>query len=114
MGQSKLYLEDHFPSPLRHTWIEFRRSHVSMLGLWLLIMFMVVIIFAPGISPFSPTEQNTDVILLPPAWNSSGTIVHLFGTDSLGRDVLSRVIYGSRLTFGISIMLVLIAMLVGF
>ncbi|WP_438863929.1 ABC transporter permease subunit [Neptunicella sp.] len=114
MGQSKLYLEDHFPSPIRHTWIEFRRNHVSMLGLWLLIMFIIVIIFAPGISPFSPTEQNTDVILLPPAWDSSGTIVHLFGTDSLGRDVLSRVIHGSRLTFGISILLVLIAMLIGF
>ncbi|MBC3766437.1 ABC transporter permease subunit [Neptunicella marina] len=114
MGQSKLYLEDHFPSPVKHTWIEFRRNHVSIIGLWIFLFFVAVIVFAPGIAPFSPTEQNTDVILLQPAWDNSGTIVHLFGTDSLGRDVLSRVIHGSRVTFGISILIVLIAMLVGF
>ena len=114
MARSKLYIEEHYPSPLKHTWIEFRKSHVSLAGLWLLGLFLIIVIFAPGLAPQDPTQQHVDVLLLPPAWDSSGSVQYIFGTDSLGRDLLSRVIYGSRVTLGVSILLVLVAMLIGF
>ncbi|MDN4504144.1 ABC transporter permease subunit [Alteromonadaceae bacterium BrNp21-10] len=113
MARSKLYIEEHYPSPLKHTWNEFQKSHVSLTGLWLLCIFLVIVIFAPGLAPFDPNKQQVDILLLPPSWDSSGSIQYLFGTDSLGRDLLSRVIYGSRVTLGISILLVLISMLIG-
>src|SRR5262249_33264001 len=53
-------------------------------------------LFAPLIAPHDPNEQNLVAILLPPAWASGGEATFPFGTDSLGRCVLSRLIYGAR------------------
>ena len=57
--------------------------------------------------------QQIGDLLIPPAWDPNGGISHLFGTDALGRDLLSRIIYGCRMTFGISLLLVLVAMVLG-
>jgi len=57
--------------------------------------------------------QQIGDLLIPPAWDPNGGISHLFGTDALGRDLLSRIIYGCRMTFGISLLLVMVAMLLG-
>ena len=53
-------------------------------------------LFAPLIAPHDPNEQNLLTTLLPPAWVEGGDSAFLLGTDSLGRDVLSRLIYGAR------------------
>lgn len=98
---------------MSQTWQEFKKSHVAFVGLCALISFIVVILVGPFVTPYSPVEQNTDALLIPPAWAPNGGISYMLGTDALGRDVLTRVIYGSRVTFGISIFLVLMAMLVG-
>lgn len=113
MLKSDLYLEEEFPSPLRQTWLEFRKSHIAFVGLCFLLFFILVIILGPVFAPYSALEQNTDALLIPPAWAPNGGISYVLGTDALGRDVLTRVIYGSRVTFGISIFLVLMAMAVG-
>ena len=113
MSRSSLYEEEFFPSPLRQTWMEFKRSHWAFAGLWILIFFVFVIIVGPFLAPYQPLEQSPDNLLLPPAWSDSGDIRYIFGTDSAGRDILSRVIYGSRLTFGISFLVVILSVSVG-
>lgn len=113
MSRFSLYQEELHPSPLQHTWHEFKQSHIAVLGLWFLSFFIVMVVIGPLIAPFDPLTQNTDALLIPPAWEGNGGIRHLFGTDALGRDLLSRLIYGSRMTLGISLLLVLVAMLVG-
>ena len=60
---------------------------------------LLVTLFPGQIAPSSPTDQRLAERLRPPAWMDGGTTGHLLGTDSLGRDVCSRVIYGARTTF---------------
>lgn len=113
MPRPSFYQEEYYPSPMRHTWTEFQRNHIALTGLWCLLFFILAAILGPALMPYGPLQQNTDMILLAPAWDANGDLNHLFGTDSLGRDLLSRVIHGCRITLGSSVILVLIAMLAG-
>lgn len=113
MPNISLYQEEFHPSPLVITWREFKKSHVALLGLWLLLFFIVLVVLGPFLAPFDPLFQNPNAFLVPPSWEPNGSIRYLFGTDSLGRDLLSRLIYGVRMTLGISILLVLLSMLIG-
>ena len=113
MSRFKLYQEEFHPSPLQHTWIEFKENHLAVGGLFCFLFFLVIILLCPILAPFDPLMQKTDAILIPPAWGANGGIINVFGTDALGRDLLSRVMYGCRMTFGISIILVLVAMFIG-
>lgn len=108
-----LYQEEFHPSPLENVWIEFRRSHLAVVGLVCIVIFLLITIFAPILAPYDPDLQNTNTLLLVPAWESNGSISHLFGTDALGRDVFSRLLYGARVTFGSSLIIVFIAVLIG-
>jgi len=77
-----------------------------------LVMFLVVVlaaVFAPMISPYDPLKQNLRDAKIPPAWSEGGTWDHPLGTDNLGRDLLSRVIYGSRVSLTVGFIGVLIA-----
>src|SRR3989449_8405567 len=69
---------------------------------WVSFFSIAVLIFvavlAPFIAPHSPTEQSLPDKLRPPAWQEGGSTTHLLGTDVLGRDVLSRIIYGARVS----------------
>src|SRR5438094_670539 len=69
----------------------------------------LVAVLAPLIAPHSPTEQSLPDKLLPPAWEAGGSARHLLGTDVLGRDVLSRLIYGAR----VSLIVAAVALLAG-
>ncbi|MGS2720466.1 ABC transporter permease subunit [Paraglaciecola aestuariivivens] len=113
MPQYSLYQEEHHPSPLQFTWMEFKENHVAVAGLFCFMFFIIITIFCPLLAPFDPNMQQTADLLIPPAWDPNGGITHLFGTDALGRDLLSRVLYGCRMTFGISLLLVITAMLLG-
>ncbi|NMH59585.1 ABC transporter permease subunit [Alteromonas ponticola] len=113
MAQFSLYQEEFHPSPWQKTWREFRSSHVASLGLIILIFFLIFALFAPILAPYDPLQQNVNALFLPPSWSVNGTISHLFGTDALGRDLFSRIVYGCRVTLGSSILLVLLAMIIG-
>ena len=91
-----------------HGWLEFRTNRLALLGLWILILLVLIAIFAPWLSPHDPFEQNLSNRLLP-----LGAEGHLLGTDSLGRDILSRLIYGSRITLYIVGLVALIAPVLG-
>jgi peptide/nickel transport system permease protein len=74
---------------------------------WVAFVIIVVMTFvavsAPLIAPHSPTEQSLPDKLRPPAWQEGGSITHLLGTDLLGRDVLSRLIYGARVSMTVAL-----------
>ncbi|MDP3256110.1 MAG: ABC transporter permease [Bosea sp. (in: a-proteobacteria)] len=81
-------------------WLAFRRNPLAMVGLCIIIALLLVAAFAPLIATADPLAQNLDRRLLPP----SGT--NFFGTDSLGRDIFSRIIYGTRVTLVIVLLVV--------
>ena len=75
----------------------------------IIAVMVLVAVLAPLIAPHSPTEQSLPDKLLPPAWEAGGSTKHLLGTDVLGRDLLSRLIYGAR----VSLIVAAVALLAG-
>ncbi len=69
-----------------------------MIGLAILVMLVLLALFAPLIAPHSPFDQQLSRRLLPPFWVDGGSSLHLLGTDHLGRDYLSRLLYGARVS----------------
>jgi len=88
-------------------WLAFTRNRLSWVGLALLATIVLVAIFAPSLAPYDPLEQNIVARLEPPSAE------YLLGTDSFGRDVLSRLIYGARISLFVGFVAILIAMVVG-
>jgi peptide/nickel transport system permease protein len=89
------------------------RSARVLVGLAILVVIAAAAILAPWIAPHDPNEQNLISTLLPPAWAEGGDSSFLLGTDGLGRDVLSRLIYGCRVAVTVAAVAAFGAMLVG-
>lgn len=85
----------------------------ATLAALLLFSFVIVAVFAPILAPHSPTLGTLSARLLPPAWIDTGRSQFLLGTDHLGRDVLSRLIYGARISLSVGLAAVLVAGTVG-
>ena len=113
MSKFRLYLEENNRSPLKQLWREFRRQHSAMAGLFLFIGFFVISLLAPLVTPHDPYLQVDELLLLPPSWNAAGLVQYPFGTDDLGRDLLSRMIKGTSYTFGFALITVAGALLMG-
>jgi peptide/nickel transport system permease protein len=84
------------------------RSPMTMLGLVGTLLVVVAAVFAPWLAPHDPTTQNLANILVPPIWVDGGTAEHLLGTDGLGRDVASRLLYGARNSLFVAVAAMLI------
>ena len=76
-------------------------------------VLLVMALAAPLLAPYPPTEQNLPDRLRPPAWVAGGSMAHPFGTDLFGRDVLSRVVYGARVSLSVAIIAILVAGAIG-
>ncbi len=113
MARDKIYLDEEFPSPLLQLWHHFRKTPAVMLASGCFIFLIILAIFSPLLTPYSAIENNLDSLLLPPSWNDEGNISFLLGTDELGRDMLSRLMSGATLTFGLSFIVVVISLFVG-
>jgi peptide/nickel transport system permease protein len=83
-----------------------KRSKTAMIGLTIVILLLVVALLADVVAPYSPTE-TTPVSISPPTWQN------LMGTDLLGRDVLSRVLHGSRVSVYVGVVSILLAIFIG-
>lgn len=94
-------------TPGKDAWRRLIRNKVAIFGMVILILFIVLAIFATVISPHPYDEANITEKFQSPCLD------HPFGTDQLGRDLLSRCIYGTRITMPIAIMAVLVAVLLG-
>lgn len=110
---SGLGMEVVFPTPGR---IMRQRmlTHKSFLGggAILLLVFLIAF-FAPAIAPHNPFHQDLTNRIVPPVWNESGTWEHPLGTDNMGRDYFSRVVYGSRISLLIGFCSMMIAAVIG-
>src|SRR2546425_7081779 len=73
-------------------------ARLPWVSFFIIAVLIVVAVLAPLVAPHSPTEQSLPDKLTPPAWQEGGSTKHLLGTDILGRDVLSRLIYGARVS----------------
>ena len=113
MLDANLYEEELHPTPLMATWREFKQRHVAVFGLVILTLFIIVAIAGPVLSPYAPTTQYTNMLLIPPAWDDNGSILHVLGTDALGRDMLTRLFYRTQVTLFSSIVTVFIALGLG-
>lgn len=94
-------------SMYRLIWNRFKHNPLSMTGLVVILSFAIVALLAPYLAPYDPTKIDVYNILSPP--NSS----HIFGTDELGRDVFSRMLWGSRASLKVGFMAVGIAISIG-
>lgn len=98
--------------PLFDLWRDFARNPGAVGGLVVVLALVCCALFADGLAPHSPIEQYRDAILTPPAWAEGGRAEFLLGTDPVGRDLLSRLIHGARLSLGIG--LVSVSLSLGF
>lgn len=89
------------------------RHRGLVFGLAVVIVVALVAIFAPLLAPYDPFVQNLSLRLAPPFWHENASPEHLLGTDQLGRDYLSRLIYGARISMGIGFGAILISGLIG-
>jgi dipeptide transport system permease protein len=94
-------------------WFEFKQNKGAFYGLIFISILAFVAIFADYISPYSPIEQYRDVLKLPPVWAEGGNWSHIFGTDALGRDQLSRMIHGARYSFYIGFIVIFFCLTIG-
>lgn len=101
------------PRPLREFWTYFSANKGAVAGLVIVLSVLVMAAFAPWIAPFAPDITNPDVFLIPPAWQDGGSAAHWLGTDAIGRDILSRLIHGARLSLAIGLAVVTISVVVG-
>jgi peptide/nickel transport system permease protein len=88
------------------------KSRKVIFGAVLVLLMVGITLLAPVLSPFDPNEQTLDARLLPPAW-AGGDWAHPLGTDHLGRDILSRIMYGGRISLLIGVAAVLVSGTVG-
>jgi peptide/nickel transport system permease protein len=78
------------------------RSGRVIIGLMIIVLVGLCAVFAPYLAPHDPSEQNLIATLLPPAWADGGDPAFPLGTDSLGRDILSRLIFGARVALTVA------------
>lgn len=83
------------------------RGHLARVGLGVIVTLLVTAAFAPFLAPYDPTEQSLERMLQPPGRG------HILGTDDLGRDILSRVVYGARVSLLVGVLSVGISLLIG-
>ncbi|MGO9580101.1 MAG: ABC transporter permease, partial [Desulfobaccales bacterium] len=91
----------------REFWARLQRNRMAMIGLGLVLGLFLVSIFAPWLAPYDPNSINLKEVLMPPS------PAHYLGTDTLGRDVLSRIIFGSRVSLKVGFVAVGLATLIG-
>jgi dipeptide transport system permease protein len=98
---------------LAEFWFYFSQNRGAVLGLIVFLLLVLVAVFAGLLSPHDPTMQYRDALLLPPMWEENGRAAYILGTDAVGRDMLSRLIYGAQYSLFIGIVVVSIALVGG-
>lgn len=84
-----------------------------MKSLWILSLFLLLAVFAPFLTPYQPYQVFASDNLQPPFWLAGGEWTHWLGTDDLGRDLWTRIVYGARVSIGLGFLIVFVSLLVG-
>ncbi|MDA0699678.1 MAG: ABC transporter permease [bacterium] len=101
------------PGGARRAFRQLLRSPVGMIGAFMVVSVVVVALFAPWIAPHDPAQHNRRDRFRPPVWMEGGGPDHVLGTDQLGRDIMSRLIHGSRISVAVGVSSVLIGGILG-
>ena len=99
--------------PLKDFWRYFSANRGALMGLAIVTTVLLLAAFANVVAPYNPDLTDNSVFLVPPAWQAGGSSAHLLGTDAIGRDILSRLIHGARLSLTIGIAVVALSVVVG-
>jgi dipeptide transport system permease protein len=91
-------------------WFYFSENKGAVIGLWVFLALVVLAILAPLIAPHAPNAQYRDAVLVPPFWQEGGRAAYLLGTDQVGRDLLSRLLYGAQFSLFIGIVVTTLAL----
>jgi glutathione transport system permease protein len=94
-------------SPLAEFWRRFRRKRVPLAAGLVILLIVLAAIFAPWVAPYSPAAPDYQHLLSGPSW------AHPFGTDAYGRDILSRVIWGGRISLSVGFISVALGGMIG-
>ena len=100
-------------TPLQEFWHYFKRNKGAVVGLVYVSIMILIAVFANFLAPYNPADQFRDALLAPPAWQDGGSLTHLLGTDDVGRDVLSRLMYGARLSLLVGCLVVVLSLIMG-
>ena len=101
------------PSPWRLLWTDFAVNRGAVAGLCVLGFVLVLAVFANLIAPHDPMEQFRAHVLQPPVWATGGSWAFPFGTDDVGRDMMSRIVHGARYSLFIGFAVVVVSLAVG-
>jgi len=101
------------PSRAGAFWAAYRENRGALLGLAVVAAIVALAILADVIAPYSPTEQFRDAVRMPPVWADGGSWRFVLGTDGLGRDMLSRLLHGARISLFIGVSVMSVSFVVG-
>lgn len=101
------------PSRLLEFWESFRENRGAVLGFIIVAIFTLIAILAPLLAPHDPALLHEGAYKIPPVWNPGGSWQFAFGTDDVGRDLLSRLIHGARISMGVGFMVVVFSLSIG-
>jgi dipeptide transport system permease protein len=101
------------PHPMREFWGYFSANKGALAGLAVVIGVLLLAALAPLVAPYAPDLTDSAVFLKPPAWQAGGSSAHWLGTDAIGRDILSRLIFGARLSLAIGLAVVALSVILG-
>ena len=101
------------PGPLAEFWGYFRQNPGAVAGLAVFVLVCLVALSADWIAPHAPDQQYREHFLAPPFWQEGGSTRFLLGTDAVGRDILSRIMYGARYSLIIGFIVVTLSLTVG-
>lgn len=97
-------------TPAREVWLHFRQNKGAMIGMYFIIALVMVAILADLLAPHSPIVQYREALLVPPVFQDGGSWRFILGTDDIGRDILSRLIHGARLSIIIGFIVVFLSL----
>ena len=97
------------PGRVREFWSYFRENRGAVIGLYVFTVLVVLALTANVIAPHDPVLQDRGATLVPPVWQEGGSWTYVLGTDPLGRDILSRLLYGAQLSFLVGVGVVILA-----
>ncbi len=98
---------------LAEFWYYFSENRGAVIGLFFFLFLILLAVFAPLIAPHAPQAQYRDATLVPPFWQEGGSTTFLLGTDPVGRDILSRLIYGTRFSLFIGVIVTTLSLIGG-
>ena len=101
------------PGAFRAFWAAFSENRGAVIGLAVVCAVVLIAIFAPLLAPYDPVEQFKGSTRLPPFWVEGSDPRYILGTDAVGRDMLSRLMYGARISLFIGLSVMIVSMVVG-